>query len=211
MTKERVLEIIDNVLAWGNDHEEEFRECLIAAMDLTEAEIKELGLENYVEDEEDEDEEEDYMNIYDKYLAAVDSMRAPGEGQSLVAIFDTNGYLHTPDKVLKTETEIENYINKEVIPYVFINGIECDGIIHGNWISGRNYPKSTDVPKKTSDDYYVSAELLNYVNALMVAAYEYHNGKNMVTLVAYWNDSGTCDVTEFKDENDFTFQTKELD
>ena len=54
MTNERLKEIIDNVLAWGCDHEEEFRECLLYAMDLTDEEIKELQLENYVrEDDED--------------------------------------------------------------------------------------------------------------------------------------------------------------
>ncbi len=48
MTKERLEEIINNVLAWGNDHDEEFRECLINAMDLTEEEIKELQLDEYI-------------------------------------------------------------------------------------------------------------------------------------------------------------------
>ena len=60
MTKERLEEIINNVLDWGAEHEEEFRECLIDAMDLTEDEIKELRLENYIsEDDDDYDEDED--------------------------------------------------------------------------------------------------------------------------------------------------------
>ena len=59
MTKERLEEIINNVLDWGAEHEEEFRECLIDAMDLTEEEIKEFRLEDYIsEKDEDEDEEE---------------------------------------------------------------------------------------------------------------------------------------------------------
>ena len=62
MTKERLEEIIDNVLAWGADHEEEFRECLLYAMDLTDEEIKELQLEDYVR-EEDED--------LDQYIGSV--------------------------------------------------------------------------------------------------------------------------------------------
>lgn len=62
MTNERLREVIDNVLAWGADHEEEFRECLLYAMDLTDEEIKELQLEDYVR-EEDED--------LDQYLGSV--------------------------------------------------------------------------------------------------------------------------------------------
>ena len=62
MTNERLREVIDNVLAWGADHEEEFRECLLYAMDLTDEEIKELQLENYVR-EEDED--------LDQYIGSV--------------------------------------------------------------------------------------------------------------------------------------------
>ena len=59
MTNERLKEIINNVLDWGAEHEEEFRECLIDAMDLTEEEIKEFRLEDYIsEKDEDEDEEE---------------------------------------------------------------------------------------------------------------------------------------------------------
>lgn len=48
MTKERLEEILNNILAWGNDHNEEFRACLLYAMHLTEEEIKELELEHYV-------------------------------------------------------------------------------------------------------------------------------------------------------------------
>lgn len=64
MTNERLREIIDNVLAWGCDHEEEFRECLLYAMHLTDEEIKELQLEDYV-CEEDED--------LDQYIGSVGS------------------------------------------------------------------------------------------------------------------------------------------
>jgi len=65
MTKERLKEMIDSVLAWGADHDEEFRECLVNALDITDEEYKELfdeDLDTYLgseEDDEDEDEEED--------------------------------------------------------------------------------------------------------------------------------------------------------
>lgn len=57
MTKERLEKIINNVLDWGAEHEEEFRECLINAMDLTKEEIKELRLEDYICEKDDEDED----------------------------------------------------------------------------------------------------------------------------------------------------------
>ena len=55
MTKERLEEIIDSVLAWGNDHNEEFRECLLNAMGLTNNEIKELDLTDYVKEDTEND------------------------------------------------------------------------------------------------------------------------------------------------------------
>ena len=33
MTKERLKEILNNILAWGQEHEDEFMECLVYAMD----------------------------------------------------------------------------------------------------------------------------------------------------------------------------------
>ena len=54
MTKERLEKILDNILSWGNDHDEEFRECLINAMDLTDEEIKELQLEEYISENEND-------------------------------------------------------------------------------------------------------------------------------------------------------------
>lgn len=67
MTKERLIEMIDNVLAWGSDHDEEFRGDLVDALDITEEEYQELfgeDLNDYLgesedDDEEDEDEEEE--------------------------------------------------------------------------------------------------------------------------------------------------------
>lgn len=70
MTKERLEEIINNVLDWGAEHEEEFRECLIYAMDLTEEEIKELRLEDYIHEEEEEElSDEDYEDQFGSEMA----------------------------------------------------------------------------------------------------------------------------------------------
>ena len=54
MTKERLEEIINNVLDWGRVNDDEFKECLIKAMGLTEEEIKEFRLEDYISEEEEE-------------------------------------------------------------------------------------------------------------------------------------------------------------
>ena len=63
MTKERLVEMIDSVLAWGADHDEEFRGCLVDALDITEEEYKELFdaelSEQLGEDDEDDDDDED--------------------------------------------------------------------------------------------------------------------------------------------------------
>ena len=59
MTKERLEEVLNNVIAWGGDHDEEFRGCLLYAMDLTDEEIKELELEDYVTEEDDEDDDDE--------------------------------------------------------------------------------------------------------------------------------------------------------
>lgn len=59
MTNERLKEIINHILDWGRVNDNEFRECLLYVMDLTEEEKKEFQLEDYISEEnEDEDEEE---------------------------------------------------------------------------------------------------------------------------------------------------------
>jgi len=72
MTKARLIEMIDSVLAWGADHDEEFRGCLVDALDITEEEYKELfdeDLNAYLgeeDDEDDEEEEDDEPDLPDK-------------------------------------------------------------------------------------------------------------------------------------------------
>lgn len=60
MTNERLIEMIDSVLAWGSDHNEEFRANLLYALGITDEEYKELfdeDLNEYLgESENDEDE-----------------------------------------------------------------------------------------------------------------------------------------------------------
>lgn len=57
MTNERLKEIINNILDWGRVNDDEFRDCLLCAMDLTEEEKKEFQLEDYICEEDKEEEE----------------------------------------------------------------------------------------------------------------------------------------------------------
>ena len=60
MTKERLEEVLENLLGWGSEHDEDFRSDMLYAMHLTDEEIEELNLQNFVEDsDEEEDEDED--------------------------------------------------------------------------------------------------------------------------------------------------------
>lgn len=66
MTKERLIEMIDSVLAWGADHDDEFRCNLVNALDITEEEYKELfdeDLNEYLGESEDDEDEDLYQYI----------------------------------------------------------------------------------------------------------------------------------------------------
>lgn len=62
VSKERLVEMIDNVLAWGADHDKEFRECLVDALEITDDEYEILfdeDLATYLGEEEDDDENDE--------------------------------------------------------------------------------------------------------------------------------------------------------
>lgn len=52
MTEDRMHEILNNILAWGFTHDEEFMKCLVNSMNLTEEERHELLLDFDDEDYE---------------------------------------------------------------------------------------------------------------------------------------------------------------
>ena len=54
ITKERLYEIIENLMAWGSEHSDEWMRCLIKAAGFTEEEITEFDLTSYMEGYEDE-------------------------------------------------------------------------------------------------------------------------------------------------------------
>lgn len=59
MTKERLEEVLENLLWWGSEQDENFRSDMLYAMHLTDEEIEELDLQNFTEDSDEEDEEEE--------------------------------------------------------------------------------------------------------------------------------------------------------
>ena len=66
IAKERLVEMIDSVLAWGADHDEEFKECLVNALDITEEEYEELfgeSLDCYLGEDEEEEEDEKELEL----------------------------------------------------------------------------------------------------------------------------------------------------
>lgn len=58
MTKERALEIINNLTEWAMEHDDEFIDCFVDAMGLTNEESDELGWTDYYYERECEEEEE---------------------------------------------------------------------------------------------------------------------------------------------------------
>ena len=47
MTKERLQKILNNILAWGNEHDDEFMQCMVEASGMTKEEAKELEVEEW--------------------------------------------------------------------------------------------------------------------------------------------------------------------
>lgn len=54
ITKERLAEIIGDLVAWGQDHSEEFYDCVMNAAGMTDEELAELGFVYNYDGEEDE-------------------------------------------------------------------------------------------------------------------------------------------------------------
>ena len=57
VSRERLVEMIDSVLAWGADHDEEFRACLVYALGITDDEYEILfdeNLDTYLRGEDDD-------------------------------------------------------------------------------------------------------------------------------------------------------------
>lgn len=49
MSKERLEEILNNILGWGSEHSDEFMECMVSASGMTKEEAEELDVEEWCE------------------------------------------------------------------------------------------------------------------------------------------------------------------
>lgn len=113
MTKERLEEMIDSVLSWGADHNEEFRECLVNALGITEEEYKELfdaDLDEYLGEEEEEEKPTMTLTVeYRHKETGLNFVRFNGEDN------DEPIYLYcSDDKTGKTDTRVTlETLNKE--------------------------------------------------------------------------------------------------
>ena len=141
--------------------------------------------------------------IYERYASQINNLQAPGIPGNKVAIFvDKDVYTDAGNYF---DTLMETYINTTLIPWAFMNGIYCKGMTHGNFVVERCYDKVTNIPNKKEEDYSLNVDVLNYVNAVMVAANLYHKELvSHITMVYYIGEADVCGVREFKDEEEFT-------
>ncbi len=59
INKKRLRKLLDNILAWGCEHDNEFMQCMIEASGMTKEEAKELEVEEFIESEEEDEDEDD--------------------------------------------------------------------------------------------------------------------------------------------------------
>lgn len=88
MTKERLEQILNNILDWGVEHDNEFMEALVSASDMTLEEAKELEVEEYHEDYEDR------CNLPDEITLSIE------------------------DDLGLTDIDDENAVNEEIASYI---------------------------------------------------------------------------------------------
>lgn len=146
--------------------------------------------------------------IYERYASQINNLQAPGMPGNKVAIFvDKDVYTESGNYF---DSLIETYINTNLIPWAFMNGIYCKGMTHGNFVINRQYSKPEDVVNCKEEDYSLNVDILNYVYACMSAANEHiKQDNNQITMVYYIGEADVCGVREFKDEEEFTKAIKE--
>ena len=147
--------------------------------------------------------------IYERYASQINNLQAPGIPNNKVAIFVGKEVFTENGKytlgVRKINEGPDYYINTTLIPWAFMNGIYCKGMTHGNFVVERCYDKVTNIPNKKEEDYSLNVDVLNYVNAVMVATNLYNKEiVSHITMVYYIGEADVCGVREFKDEEEFT-------
>lgn len=151
-----------------------------------------------------------YVNILDRYVSQINNLQAPGMPTNLSAIFTKQ---MTKDKLAYTEQgimSIEDYINKIVMPYVFMNGIFLTGMTHGNFITARDYEKPESIVTKKLEDYDANVDLLNYLFACMAAAEDARTYDDQtIKMVSYWGEADFTAISTFKNMEEFASAVEE--
>lgn len=148
------------------------------------------------------------VDIYQRYASQINNLQAPGMPGNRVAIFVGPYDLYT-ESGKYYDSLIENYINKEIIPWAFMNGIYLKGMTHGNFVINRQYDDAVDVTDRVEEDYSLNVDVLNYVFACMAAANKHNKGCETITAVWYIGEEDKCIVKEFENEEAFTNCIKE--
>jgi len=198
------LEAIKEVLA--SKGISSFRE--VKEMDMGKAmgvvsECFEEALKKKAEKEKEEGtEERKELNIFERYTRAVKNLNIVHKDSSKAAIFVGN-YMYTEGQEY-TETQIVSYINKELLPWAFLNGIKCLPY-------DRKPTKSMDYNLVTNGCAYESdVAIVNYAMACMAAAKEHCRlGKRKITAIFYSDVAGKTTIAEYDDVPSFANDVRE--
>ena len=175
-------------------------------MDIVSEGFKEALKKKAAEEKAEEIEEREEFNIFERYTRAVKNLDIVHRGSNKAAIFVGN-YMYTEGQEY-TETQIVNYINKELLPWAFLNGIEYNS---------DDLPYSK-IPTKSMDynlvtngyAYEPDIAIINYAMACMAAAKEHcRMGKRKITAIFYNCDAGKTTIEEYDDEEHFTIDVRE--
>jgi len=140
-----------------------------------------------------------YKNIFERYADKVNNLLCPGMPDTKIIIFVRDEQYNS-----SREPSVEAFVNEELIPWAFMNGIYCSGMFHGNFAVDRSYKEPKEVIQSTDEDYDFNTSILNFVFAVMAAATKYDaNPSDKITVVAYWGEADMCDVWEFDTEEEF--------
>ena len=147
------------------------------------------------------------MNIFERYAYNINKMQAPGLPENKIAIFVNRGQEGADFYNENGYFEVSEYINRDLLPWAFYNGISLSGNTHGNFVITREYEKAEDLIEKTEEDYSLAVEYLNYTYAVMSAASEWYKNWNTdvkkIVLILYAAEAGTSVIREFNTEQEF--------
>lgn len=156
-------------------------------------------------EEKEESTETRELNIFERYTRAVRNLDIVHKGSNKAAIFVGN-YMYTEGQEY-TETQMVNYINKELLPWSFLNGVKYNITM----LPDSKPTKSMDYNLVTEGYAYdTNIEVINYAMACMAAAKEHCRlGKRKITAIFYSCDAGKTTVAEYDDTASFANDVRE--